>query len=937
MKRFFRKLFNIYSGEEKNAFLFGLLGFFWALAVTSGQKYSDALFLLHVGADSLPIAYICTALGMFFIAAFLIRAFDRISIHAIFISVLSVGIIFYCIAYLSLWMGWGIISGWLWFALRIFGSIFFAVVVTCYWTFIDQYHHLQVAKRLYSLFTSMIFLGIATTGAIMRTGLFEFQHIILGILALLAICIAWISRISKVVTPVSEWTDWEGSSFPDFSFRYLISSILRSRFTLLLMSANFLTYVLLVLTEFNYLSSFDQRFDSGHHVSVGDEEEASLTLFLGQAIAFVSISNLIFGLFIYSRLVRRFGSSSLVVVTPAILLVTYAGWPLSDSLFFPLLGFMVVEGTLYVIDDSNFNLLLNAVPTKLKYKIRVIIESFFEPIGMLASAILLSIAGNSSKIFGLILSGVLLTIAFILRKHYFKGIYLNLTDNAIQFEKPLGEWFEKIPLKEYKQAEYRLLNLFKQGDEPSQILALNALVTLEDETFLQKILPQIDSYSPSIKIKFLDIISKTSLATDSRVLDLIHRWTRQETDQTLRGSLAFYLASQGFYHPEKAYHDLKSYDPLLKGAAIVALKKSLALQSPHQLVLNRTMAAQCLEELLNSDKEPDICMGLKVLELEASSHDMEVVIPFLTSSSVKISNAAALAMVEIADKDSIRYAPFILDQMIESKDQEFRIACLKSLAKMADSSLTKDLITSSLHFRPQEKRLTESIVVNIGLRTVPTLLSLVKETSLPDRCRLLAGKILGRLALPQLKVNLAEILSKEINRAYFYFYHQHTIQEKYPEYDLSLLQESLLTSFYSILDFIIQILGVAGEIEDVELLSRSIKSKNPKVRSQVVETLEKTCEPSIYRMLFPLVSDAPLEEKIYNYLKRHSPTLSLEVLLDHLSESPSQLDQIVAVTLKHKYNFPNWRTSLLRQMSAKDEVFHHFAYEMLEDEENDLN
>lgn len=937
MKRFFRQLFNIYSGEEKNALLFGLLGFLWALAVTSGQKFSDALFLLHIGAESLPIAYMCTAFGMFFIAAFLIRAFDRISIHRIFMSVLSIGIVFYCFAFLCLWFDLGTAKGWLWFALRIFGSTFFAVVVTCYWTFIDQYHHLQVAKRLYSLFTSMIFLGIAATGAIMRSGLFDFQHIILGIVVVLFICIYWIGKISKIATPVSEWTDDEGSAFPNFTFRYLVESIIRSRFTLLLMSANFLTYVLLVLTEYNYLSSFDQHFDPGQTVNVGDEEEASLTLFLGQAIAFVSVSNLIFGLFIYSRLVRRFGSSSLVIITPAILLFTYAGWPLSQSLFFPLLGFMVVEGTLYVIDDSNFNLLLNAVPSKLKYKIRVIIESFFEPIGMLASAIILSFTGENSKTLGLLLSGILLCIALILRKRYFKAIYLNLTENAIQFQKPLIEWFEKMSPKDYRQAEYRLLNLFKQGDEASQILALNALMTLEDEAYLQKIIPQINHHSSAIKLKFLEIIGKTSLAQESHVLDLIHQWIRQESDPVFKSSLAFYLASQGFYHPEKAYHDLKSFDSTLKGAAIVALKKSWAQLSPHQLVFNRTLAAQYLEELLNSEREEDICMGIKVLELDASANDMEMILSFLKNPSPKISQAAAQALVEIADKDCVRYAPQVLSQLLESKDLDFRIACLKSLGKMADSSFAKNLISSSLHFRPQERRLVESIIVDIGLRTVPTLLALVKDTSLPDRCRLLAGKILGRLALPQLRVNLEEILSKEISRAYFYFYYHHSIQERYPEYDLSLLQDALLATFHSILDFIIQILGVAGEIEDVELLSRSIRSKNPKIRSQVVETLEKTCEPAIYRLLFPLVSDAPVEEKIHAYLRQSPPLLSFPELLDKMSDSPSQLDQIVAATFKHRYNFPNWRISLMRQMSNSDEIFHHFAYEMLEHEENDLN
>ena len=56
-KGLFQRLFNIYPGEEKQALLFAFLGFIWAFGATCGLKFADALFLLHVGAESLPQAY----------------------------------------------------------------------------------------------------------------------------------------------------------------------------------------------------------------------------------------------------------------------------------------------------------------------------------------------------------------------------------------------------------------------------------------------------------------------------------------------------------------------------------------------------------------------------------------------------------------------------------------------------------------------------------------------------------------------------------------------------------------------------------------------------------------------------------------------------------------------------------------------------------------
>ncbi len=91
MREFFRNLFNIYPDEEKKAFLFGCLGFFWAVAVTSGLKFADALFLLHVGAESLPITYKFTACMMIGMAIFQLYAFHHFPAHRIFLGVIFAG------------------------------------------------------------------------------------------------------------------------------------------------------------------------------------------------------------------------------------------------------------------------------------------------------------------------------------------------------------------------------------------------------------------------------------------------------------------------------------------------------------------------------------------------------------------------------------------------------------------------------------------------------------------------------------------------------------------------------------------------------------------------------------------------------------------------------------------------------------------------------
>lgn len=931
MSIFFRKLFRLYPGEEKQASLFALLAFLWAFGITCGGKFADAFFLLRVGADSLPLAYTLTAGGLLCAASFLLYAYHVFSTYRIFWTVILTAATFYFFVYLCVIAGIGSEGKTLWLVLKVVGYLFFAIVITCFWLFVDEYYQLQDAKRLFSLFTSFLFMGVGSTGFLMRSGTMELQHIFILVVALLILTAFLITYIYRTVPAVYEEGEQEITAPSEQqSLRFLLHSVLTSPFTLLLMTGNFLVQLLMVITEFNYMKAFQDYFEVRGEFFAQDDTEAALTLFLGQWLACVSVANLIFGLFFYSRLVRRFGVSSMVMCTPFLLFISFSGELSSTALLFPLIGLFVVEGTLIVIDDNNFSLLLNAVPSKVKSKIRVMIESFFEPIGMLISGALLSLTPSNSKFLGLILSVAAVGVTLGLRSRYLQALFWNLADNAIHFQRSIQDWLWGMKTKEQKASEHHLLAILKLGDDRAQIFACEGLLAFEDFSLLAKLLDYLNEASVNVKMAFLDLLDQTPFVTEGRVLDHLSSWLRDEYDPRLAAMIYFYLSKQGLWHPDKASVELNSPNLLLRGAAILALKKSWAPQSPSDAAYHRTVAAQHLEMLLDSPHEEEICIGLMVLGGEPLPSNVDMLIPFLKHAKVKVARRAALALSKIIDKQSLRHAPTLVSQLTFSSDFELRQACLIALGRVMDSTLVRDVIIASLHFRPAERRLVEAMIIKIGLRNVPVLLAITKDTSLHDRCRTLAGKILARLALPQLQANIYEIIRQEIERAHFYFFHHHRIANQYPGLDLRDLRGALLTGYESAIDFIIQILGAAGSIEDSELLSRSLRSRQPKVRGQAVETLEKTCDPKIFRLLHPLVADVPLEEKIYPYEHGGGELLSLTALLDKMEESASRADRFLAAAMKHRLNIPNWRESLRKQMASNEEIFHHFAYELLE-------
>jgi hypothetical protein len=434
------------------------------------------------------------------------------------------------------------------------------------------------------------------------------------------------------------------------------------------------------------------------------------------------------------------------------------------------------------------------------------------------------------------------------------------------------------------------------------------VLDFEDLTLLKHLLKKAERWAPETKIQLLDLLSKSVFSTHHLVLDTLEKWIKNVVSLGLKGLLHFYMAKLGLLHPEKAVADLHSSNLMLKAAAIIALQNSWGQLTPKCAAENMTLAVKQLQNLLESTEEDDICMGIRTLG------DVEMLIPFLSHTSLNVTRTAAVCLAEIAEYPCAHQAKMIIERLESMSDNECRLACLKALYKIANAEQTKDIILVSIHFRPNERRLVETVIRHFGQSCVPTLLELTKDTTISDRCRVLAGRILGHLSPQELKKHLREIILQEIERANFYFSHHHHIQADYPNLDLGLLQDALQTGFYSVMDFIIQLLGVSGEIEDCELLSRSIRSNNPKIRSQVVETLEKSCDHKILRLLHPLVMHSQNEVG-------KPQKLNLNALLDSMSQSYVRLDRLISVMLKQQLNIP---------MGLKESTYQQFVRELLE-------
>ena len=745
-----------------------------------------------------------------------------------------------------------------------------------YWNFIDQFYDLQDAKRHYGVFTAAIFLGLGLGGLIISM---LYTHLgVPGVLLIIVGCniitllISTQSSVKITVLP-DDYIEEQHSAAPFLAYREIILSVVRSPFTLCMILFTMSMYLLDMITEFNYFDTLESLIPSQDSTSATSSE---LTLFLGKVRAWTSLVCILFSTFIFGRLIKRFGINNIFPITPILFSLIYILWGFQNGIMIAVMGFIAVEGVRDLIDTNCFNIHINVVPSKIKTIVRAAVNSFFEPIGILISALILLIPNINSRLVGLILSLLSIGIMLLLRKYYPKAVYDTLAKNALQFQPGVKECFSQMLPKE-KQLNF--LTLFEESKKLNPT-AIELLLKTEDETFIPRLITDLTQADTPLKLKFLKQLEKSPFAQHPTILYALSQWKEKTFDFSLLESIYWYLARYDSLPHDWALSHLQSSSLKIRGAALLTLNKKEEINT-----------------LLTSGNVDEMSLALDILSFSSSSVTAQI-FPFLHHFLPKVRLKAAQCLARSIGKEDQSYSKSLLRILSQSKDALFRTYILRSLGKVVVKEQIQELLEISEQFRPTEKREVEDCIHQIGESAVPILLDICKNQSLTDGCRTLAGKTLGHLNPKILRTHLVEIIQSETKRAYFYAYHYHTIQQRYPEHCLRLLEEVLETGFHSVMDFMIHLLAVSGSLEDVGLLLRSLRSQNQKIHSHAVETLEKSCDPEVFRLLEVLVDDRPSSEKVRYFLKYVDAKKTLLDVLEYLEESSSQVNHLVCFAIK---------------------------------------
>ncbi len=912
-KKFNLSILKIRKNELSKLLYFFFFAIFLQSGIAIGESVANSLFLVNIGYEKLPIIYILTPITILVlylpIYFSFIKRYNEDSFFAtaliflIFINIL----IFLGIIFLEDRVSKKIFNLLYYFVL-LYTTIWSIALYTLFWNFLDSFFDILDSKRVFPILSAGTAIGAIIGGSLVSILTKYISAINLFIAWSIFAFLAYIllnlikNRFKKSV--IEENID--NKDEPIFNqFLVMIKNMKASRYVLVLFFLFFLSIILSTLLEFEYMNI----------LSEGESEETLASLF-GKLFAIVNIFNLLINFFFFNRLVLNYGVRNVLLIQPIVYLISFIYLSISLDIGAGLFGFFVVQGVLVSIDYNNQNFLYNGIQSNIKYQVRTFIENLGEPMGIaIAGIFLFFISGQISPFeiafIGVILGFIYLILAIVLRYYYPKAMVNNLKLDWLDFSKD-----EKALISKLKKEELKELDRYLMVDNKDKELALSILYLNDMEKTTKLLLPYINRTKNIPKRLLNSILNSNNPQIPKIIIDWIDT-NKKTMDIILMKELGVY----GFIPIESVTPMLQSNNPkLLSSASLIMLNSPY----PHEL----SKANRVISNLLKSSNKESIKEGIYVLGESKHKEYAIFLTKFLKDSDFSIRQETLLAIYKLTDRTSSKIANHILE-IFEKGNWIERDLSLDILSKIKDSQYIIPLLQKSSILRPNEKRKISSIINELGLQTIPSIVTVLVEDRFTYNVRSIAGRTLGNLSFTQFKALEEELILNEIKKAYKFLNFSQIIEKNIKIENNKNLK--LLSRFYRdiqsiILEFILELLTIGGRLPDFEMIKTAINSTNSNSRANAIETIEQSTDRKIFTLLRPLIDGRDIEG-IMSFYKSKFPIkdIKIEDILNIAlnSNNPLEVEIVLEVIYIKKDNYLiKFREKLKDKIEIRDSIFY---------------
>ena len=176
-----------------------------------------------------------------------------------------------------------------------------------------------------------------------------------------------------------------------------------------------------------------------------------------------------------------------------------------------------------------------------------------------------------------------------------------------------------------------------------------------------------------------------------------------------------------------------------------------------------------------------------------------------------------------------------------------------------DGSAIQALILSARAATPGERRRLEGELIAIGDIAVPALVNAVPDRTIGFDNRIVAARALAVIAPAQLAAIRAETVDVQLSSAVL----SQNLRDVLCNAPVRTPGLTVLIAYSREIisrsvDLTLTLYGLSGLLPEFELLSASLRSTNPKIRANALETLETGVGGETMRRILPLLRDAPV-------------------------------------------------------------------------------
>ncbi len=906
MNTLLQDLFKIRDQELGKVLKFTLLGAILQAGLAIGISTADALFVVEIGTENLPIIYIILPFVMLVYTPIYSYLIGQYGIDRVF----DLTLLLLAIGGSSFFLAFTVFSGtesrapdWIYYVAKLYTWLWYIGLYSLFWNFTDSYFDIQDGKRLFPIFSSGTALGTSIGGGIVsifaRIISSHYLYLIWAGLALLAFPALYSIKRSLNKLDLDETEeDNESSGFLEQN-RRVLDIILKSRYILILTTIFFITLIITTLNEYLYLGIFES--------SGGVEEIASL---LGLLFLLTSLFNIIINLFVFNRLVLSIGVRNVALIQPIAYLVTFLLFSLQGGHIAAIAGFFTYQGVLTSIEYNNQNFLFNAIPSNVKQQVRTFIEGLCEPMATIVIGIFLLVFSKSLSPAALSTVGLGLVVVFwlfvlIMREDYLRAMITILREGWLDFSQASRS---RLILTD-EELQQLVLEL-PQFSVKTVISALNVLWQNDHILAVRAFLDYLRTLPQEQWHHIKPIFSLMLGSQDYEIVRLLYKWLDRQA-VSLHPSMLEELGYNSLISANLAQPLLDSDNPDVRGAAIIVSLNDWSLEA-------RSKALTCLEQMLNGS-ELEQRAAIRALGRSRQTRYTNLLLPHLSSASPIIRKETLSALRYLADQEASRLLHPLLEAIRVGTAEERRLA-MESLMKISDSSCISPLLTMSQLLTPFETRKAEEIILHIGLKAVPSVIAVLKDRSASYETRSMAARALSRLSFAQFEALFPPLITSEIEQAYHFLQDQSLLQhQKNQDPGVMVLTLIYKDSREQAVGFILEMLTLGGRLPDFELLRASLRSDNPKERGNAIETIEQGVNRDIFQKLLPLLDSRHFGDRVLagHRLFPMSQERSVNDIVNQAMNSPKALECATAAQIiwDKKHNTQELLRQLLNQRS----------------------